>query len=453
MGTEEQLVDWISKAHYEDFPEAVLETVKNQFLTIVATTVAGAAEDGCREALSLYRDLAGKGEATVLIHGGKLPAHDAAFVNGVMARSLDLCDSMAPGPHVGAALITASLAAAELMGGMSGLDFLNAIAVGNEVAARMNLTEAAYDGFDPTGICVVFGVAASAARILGLGKHETWNALALAFNRCGGSFQSHIDGSLGVRFVQGWVAQAGLLCARLAQAGITGPKNFLEGIYGYLHLYGKDLIPADSITAGLGQEYRLQKMVYKKYPSCALTQGPTEAALTLIAEERLSAADIESVVITVPPYAHKLVGHEFEVGENPRVNAQFSIRYCVANALLEGASKLPHFEEDWIRGGRAVELSKAIFVVADKALEQRGHTAMDMWVRTTDGREFRKRIDVAPGFPGNPLSKEDHLRRFRDCLAFAKKPISAEKADRISSMVEDLEKVEDVRAFVGLLVV
>jgi hypothetical protein len=29
------------------------------------------------------------------------------------------------------------------------------------------------------------------------------HALALAFNRCGGSFQSHVDGSLGVRITQG----------------------------------------------------------------------------------------------------------------------------------------------------------------------------------------------------------------------------------------------------------
>ena len=154
---------------------------------------------------------------------------------------------------------------------------------------------------------------------LGLNGHETWNALALAFNRCGGSFQSHIDGSLGVRFVQGWVAQGGLLCARLAHKGITGPKNFLEGVYGYLHLYGKDLFTGESITAGLGEEYRLEKMVYKKYPSCALTQGPTDVTLKLMAEEGISAGDIDKIEITVPPYTYKLVGHEFETGDNPRV--------------------------------------------------------------------------------------------------------------------------------------
>ena len=452
MRTEQRLIDWISTVGLEDFPEAVLETTRSQLLTIVGTTVAGATEDGCLEAVDFYRQLGGKEEATILIHGGKIPAHDAAFVNALMARALDLCDSMSPGPHVGAALIAGSLAAVELMGGLSGKAFLTAIIAGNEVAARMNLSEAAYDGFDPTGICVVFGVAAAASKILGLSREETWNALALAFNRCGGSFQSHIDGSLGVRFVQGWVAQSGLLCARLASRGITGPRNFLEGVYGYLHLYGKDLFKGEDLIAGLGEQFRMEKMVYKKYPSCALTQGPTDVTLKLMNEEGISADDIDRIEITVPPYTHKLVGHEFEVGENPRVNAQFSIRYCVANALLKGASRLEHFEEEQIRQGKAAELSKRISVIPDKALEKRGHTPMDMRVRMRDGREFFKQIDIGPGFPGNPLTREDHEKRFHDCLAFAKKPISGENARAVASTIEHLESVEDVRPLIQLIV-
>jgi 2-methylcitrate dehydratase PrpD len=323
--------------------------------------------------------------------------------------------------------------------------------VGNEVAVRLNLSEEAYNGFDPTGICVIFGVGAAASRILGLKREETWNTLALAFNKCGGSFQSHIDGSLGVRFVQGWVAQGGLICSRLASRGITGPRNFLEGVYGYLHLYGRDLFTGERITEGLGERFRLENMVYKKYPSCALTQGPTEVILKLMAEEKLVPSDVDRVEVTVPPYTHKLVGHEFEIGGNPRVNAQFSIAYCVANAILSGGSKLEHFEEERIRSGSAAEMAKRVSVIPDKSLEERGHTPMDMRVQTRDGRELVRTIDVGPGFPGNPLTEEDHRKRFADCLAFAKKPIGLQKAERIASMIEDIEKVDDVRALVDLM--
>jgi 2-methylcitrate dehydratase PrpD len=450
MKSEERLVEFISNAKFEDFSESTLRTVKNQFLAIAGTTLAGACEAGCEEAVRFYRELGGREEATVLVHGGKLPAHDAAFVNAVMARALDLCDSIAPGPHIGAALIAGALAAVELKGGMSGKDFFTAITVGSEVAVRLNLSEKAYDGFDPTGICVIFGVAAAVSRILGLDGRETWNALALAFNRCGGSFQSHVDGSLGVRFVQGWVAQGGVICARLASRGITGPKNFLDGIYGYLHLYGKDLFRDEQILADLGKRYALENMVFKKYPSCALTQGPTEAILRLMAEEKLSAGDIDLITVTVPPYTHKLVGHEFEFGENPRVNAQFSIRFCVANALVRGCSSLEHFEESRMRDAEVLELAGKVTVIPDETLEKRGHTPMDMKVSTKDGREIFRQLDIGPGFPGNPLSPGDHEKRFRDCLSFAKKKISEEQAARVVSAIEYLEKVDDVRELVHL---
>ncbi len=95
MKPEELLIDFVCNTQLGDIPETALQTVKNQLLTIVGTTVAGAGEDGCEEAVRFYRDLGGKEEAPIFIHGGKIPAQDAAFVNAVMGRALDLCDSIA----------------------------------------------------------------------------------------------------------------------------------------------------------------------------------------------------------------------------------------------------------------------------------------------------------------------------------------------------------------------
>jgi 2-methylcitrate dehydratase PrpD len=452
MKAEEKLVSFVRTTRFEEIPSVVLETVKNQLLAVLGTTLAGATAEGCETAVQFYREIGGKEEATVLVHGGKIPAHDAAYVNGVMARALDFCDSMAPGPHPGSAVIPAALAAAELAGGCSGRDFISALTVGTEVAARLNLSEAEYDGFDPTGICVPFGATAAASKILGLKQKELWNALALALNSCGGSFQSHVDGSLGVRFVQGRVAQEGVLSARLASKGITGPQNFLDGVYGYSHLYGRDRMTGERATSHLGARYELTKLVFKKFPSCALTSGSTDVMLKLIAEEDLSADDVVRIDITVPPYTHKLVGHPFEIGDNPKVNAQFSIQYCVANALLRRNVKLAHFEEDHVKDPRIAALTKRINIMADKGLEARGHTPLDMRVLTRSGKEYLRKVDVAPGFPGNSLTKEEHEQRFWDCISFAGKPIPREHAERIASLVDGIEAVEDIRALIPLLV-
>lgn len=451
MYTENQLVGFVCGTSFADLPSAVVRATKDQLLADLGTAIAGAFAEGCETVVDMARSAGGEPEASVLVHGGKVPAERAAFVNAVMARALDFCDAAVPGAHLGTAIIPAALAAADLVGGVGGAEFLTAVAVGTELALRMNLGELEYDGFDPTGVCVPFGSSAAAAKILGLSKVETTNALGLAFCRCGGSFQANVDGSLAVRVIEGWVAETGVTCARLAGRGITGPSNFLEGVYGYLHLFGRDRVTGDSIVAGLGTDYRAERLVFKKFPSCGATQASTQLILDLMAEERFEADGVERVEVKVPPYIYRLVGHPFQLGSNPKVNAQFSIPYCVANALSRRASRLAHFEEDAIKAPEVMRLVEKIEVVPDAALDVRGHTAVDMRVISQGGKEYLLSTDVAPGFPESPLTEDEHLQRFADCVEFAANPPEAHKVASIIESVARLEELADIRELVPLL--
>jgi 2-methylcitrate dehydratase PrpD len=274
----------------------------------------------------------------------------------------------------------------------------------------------------------------------------------LAFNRSGGSFQSNIDGSLAVRIIQGWVAQNSLNCARLARIGITGPKSFVEGIYGYLHLFGRGKVPAETITRRLGESYEMEGIVFKKYPSCGLTLASTNVILDLMRENQFEAEQIERIDVHVPPYAHKLVGHRFQIGENPRVNAQFSIQYCVANALLRKNSKLRHFEPASVAEPTIMQFIDLVHVSSDPSLEARGHTAVDMRIRTRDGKTHYKGIDIAPGFPGNALTQQEHEERFWDCIDFAGEHLPRQNAQDLLTLIAELEDVGDVRAIIPLLI-
>ena len=109
--------------------------------------------------------------------------------------------------------------------------------------------------------------------------------------------------------------------------------------------------------------------MFKKFPSCGATQASTQMILDLMAEEGIGADDVERIEITVPPYIYKLVGHPFRVGSNPKVNAQFSIRYCVANALTRAG-----LETGPLRGGRH-QGSRG----AAAGREDRGDSRMPHW--------------------------------------------------------------------------
>lgn len=453
MEIERKITEYVYSTTFDEIPEEPLKTVKNMVLDVLGATFAGAEEAGVKALREFHTGLESKGEATILIHGGKIPAHDAAFINSVMARALDFEDAMAPGLHPGASAVPTALAAAELAGGCSGKDFLAALTLGVEIASRLNLPEAGYNGLDPTGIVGVFETTVIASRILNLTQKEIWNALALAFNRAGGSLQANIDGSLAVRVIQGWVSQSGILCARLARLGITGPENFLEGVYGYFHLYAKDTLDPKRVVGELGERFDLQKVVFKKYPCCGMNQGPTELMLNMMKEHKIAAEEVERIDVTVPPYCHKLVGHPFLLGENPRVNAQFSIQYCIANALMRGSSKLQHFEESSVRDPQIMEGVQKVHLTSDAALDLRGHTALDLKVSMKGGLVHQGSVEIAVGFPGNPLSQKEHEQRFWDCMAYAPRPLPKDRAEEAISLISQLEEVEDVRTFVDLLLI
>jgi 2-methylcitrate dehydratase PrpD len=297
----------------------------------------------------------------------------------------------------------------------------------------------------------VFAATASASRVLKLTPIQTLHALALAFNRCGGSFQSNVDGTLAVRMVQGWVAETGVDCAQMAQRGVTGPSNFIGGHYGYAHLYGRGRFDVASVVSGLGSEWHLQRVVFKKYPSCGVTQGVTELALALLSEEDLCAEQVARAEVRLPPYAHKLVGHAFRIGSNPRVDAQFSAGYCVANAIVRRGSKLAHFAPAQVADAEVGRLIERITVLADPALDARGHTAVDLTITTMSGRVLQRALDTAPGFPGAELTDAQHRARFDDCLAYAPHVLPSAQAQQLLDAIDGLPALDDARVFARLL--
>jgi 2-methylcitrate dehydratase PrpD len=449
--TEEHFAGFVRGLQPGQASPAAARVAKDILRAVTGTAIAGACEDGVEPLRRLLVGKGGTAEASVLVWGDRIPAASAAYVNGVMCRALDYCDAMAPGLHIGSSLVPAALAAAELAGGCTGGEFLAALCAGAELSSRLNLGEAQYDGLDPTGVAGVFAAAAAAARILQLTELQTLHALALAFNRCGGSFQSNVDGTLAVRFIQGWVAETGVHCAQLARAGITGPVHFLDGVYGYFKLYAKGQLSSDQASSQLGERWAMEGMMFKRYPSCGLTQGVTHLALQAV-RDGLRPEDVERVEVRLPPYGHRLVGHEFSLGDNPRVNAQFSAQYCVANALHRKGSVLAHFTPSQVQDADVARLIHRIRVIAVPAMDARGHTAVDLQVFQVQGGTRTWSLDIAPGFPGEDLTPQEHRMRFDDCLAYAARRPDAAATNQWLQAIDRLEQVPDVRALVPLLV-
>jgi 2-methylcitrate dehydratase PrpD len=453
----EPLAENIVNINYNDLPEDIIDITKMCILDSIGTMIAGSDAPGCRNIVEIVKEWGGKEESTIMIYGGKVPAHDAALANAVMARALDFDDGVDKGMHMSSSLIPTAFAAGEKIGGINGKEFLTAIALGTDIAVRISKATLDYHGFDPTLTCGIFGTTACAAKILGFNKEKMKNALGIAFNESSGSFQSNIDGALSVRLNQGFAACEGIMSAIFADRGITGVKNVLNGIYGYFHLISNDKSNLIYVKEDLGKKFYGTETLFKRWPSCGGTLTAADATLELKEEYNIDPDEVDNVIVRVGEYCYNICGgHEFRIGENPVVDAQFSHQYVVANILLRGKPNLKHFTDEYIKDPNILKLIKKIKPVVDSERDsQEKLLETDIEITLKDGRVLTKRIDVMRGHPQKPLTMDDIIDKFKDNILFARDKgvnLKNNSEDRIINIISDIENVKDIREIIPLLI-
>src|SRR5690606_5887050 len=81
--------DFAHQLAYEDLPGEVVEATRKLILDQLGVMLVGSAAAGVDSLLAAGRAWGGAAEATVPVHGDRLPAHHAALIGGTMARAHD----------------------------------------------------------------------------------------------------------------------------------------------------------------------------------------------------------------------------------------------------------------------------------------------------------------------------------------------------------------------------
>jgi 2-methylcitrate dehydratase PrpD len=433
---------------YDDLPEAVIDQVKILILDTFGNAIAGHRADGVDIVYDRVREWGGRSQSTVWMRGARVPAPHAALVNGVMSHALEF-DDLHDEAHVHclAPVLPAALATAELVGGINGREFLTAVAVGVEVMCRLGLAVPREKGWHYTPTYGVFGVAAAAARLLRLDPTAIENALGVAYSSSAGTKQCVIEGRLVKRVHPGLAAQAGLTAALFARSGLTGPREVFDGRFGYFAVYEGERADRDQVLNSLGEEYLLRGIRLKPYPCCGFNHAAIDAALAIAG--RVAVEDIEQVVVALSQTAHRIVGAPFVARDNPGADAQFSVAYTVAAALIRGTVFLDDFEDAAIRDPAVVRLAQLVKVEEDPFVPVRA--AAPATVTTRDGRIVRERAAYTRGGPEHPLTAEERATKLRRCLAFGGLEPAEGRADRLGRLVASLEDLPDVAELLPLL--
>ncbi|MCD8122898.1 MAG: MmgE/PrpD family protein [Clostridiales bacterium] len=419
-----KLAEFVHGLEWEQIPEEVRQAVVDRVLDLVSVA-AGASDDPMiRRIADTFEQFGGTGKVHVWGCEKTWPLPVAAFLDEMLAHTLELDDVHSGSKtHGSASLIPAAWTCAEYLG-KTGKEFLTAVVAGYETVARigMALGVSAHRnrGWHATSTCGVFGCAAACAKLLELDTEGILSSLGMAGTQSSGVWAFLGDGSNCKVLHTGRAASNGLEAVFLAASGMTGPEHIMEGQDGGLLYAMSDGGDASRISAGLGTEWEILKMDMKPYPCCRSTHCAVDCALAL--RERIDPEQIREIDIST-----YLVGYkQCAVSEgclHPKqpMDAKFSTRYCVAAALLYGRVSMKEFEPQVVMDAKVQTLLEKVKVREDERFTSQypSHWGCEMEIVMKNGAVFRYEVSDPSGSVVRPLTRKQAMEKAENFLQTA----------------------------------
>ena len=446
-------------------PEEIRASIPSRIIDIVGIAVRACPLDTSRAATEFAVAQGTGAQATAIGAGRRVASTEAAFVNGVLAHSLDYDDTHLPSIlHPSASVVPASLAVAEWREA-PGAALVDAVAVGLEVAVRLGM-----GGYDPrarqsvyferglhaTSICGAVGSAAAAARLLEADADRITDAMGIACSMASGIIEANRAGGTVKRLHCGWAARAGVTAAQLAVLGFTGPPTAIEGRFGLFRALLGDEADVDAVTADLGQRWEAERIFYKPYPANHFTHTAIDAAIGL-RRRGLVPDDVASATLEVAPPTVRTIGEPIGAKRKPETGylAQFSGPYAVAAGLLGGNGLgvgLADFSDALACDPARRELMARIDVAGDPGLMTIYPCQLParLTVTTTGGETLVEEVLSNRGGPDDPLSEEDLATKYADNVAGL---VTADTARRVYDTLADVAAAPSVAGLLAPLTV
>jgi len=452
------IVKHFTGTRYKDIPGDAVESARREVLDSLATALGGSSKAGVGELVDMAREWGGSEQSTVIACGFKCPAPNAAQVNGTMIHALDYDDGHQVAlVHIGCVAVSTCFAVAERMGKASGRELITAIALGGDFLARLGLASkpggsVLGSGWHPTTLFAFLGSAAMAGRLMGLDEERMINALGLAYHQCGGAGSGVSDGALAKRMGPGLAARGGITAALMAERGITGERDPLEGRTGLFNVYMGGDYDISILTSNLGKRFEGVNIGDKPYPCCGLAHACIDATLSLVSRHDISPDQIRDVTVYGGQSVYGL-SQPPEIKCAPRtiIDAQFSVPWVVATALVNGKVTVDDFTDEALTRQEILNIARKVSAVLDTSMDRHGVGPGGVIITMNDDTEYTEEVEHCLGSVERPMTFEDCAVKFRECAACSIKPLPADTVERVIDMIARLEELDDATEIIRLL--
>jgi 2-methylcitrate dehydratase PrpD len=346
-GYTRELARFAIETDLDDIPTSTRRATERLVLDTVGCMIGGRFVRSSDAMSHLRLAMAGPPQATVAVTGEKVDLLTAVHLNAHYANALDAEETIQHSGHLAAATVPPALAVAEHLGA-SGADFLAAVAVGFDVAARLGVSLRPLDTDEQgrTTMSTVIGsswagfaATVATARLIGLSADQ----LARAFGVTVAGAPMPIAGRWGqlatprpmTKYgLYGSIGEAGVAASLLVSNGFDGDMDALDGDRGFWRMNGSVNCDWDELDRDLGKRWHVDQTAYKLYPACQWAVPALHLFFRLLGDAALRAEEVDTVEVLVPEAAIAKFMAEHEV--RTVVDGQFSIPHLVALAARGG---------------------------------------------------------------------------------------------------------------------
>lgn len=444
-GPTAQLCDWACSTGYSDLPADVLKETVNVLYDTVGGMIVGSRLPTCLPVVEMVKAMGAGNQCTIVGHTPKTTVTYAALANGTIAQADEVDPSGQHGSGHFAAVTVPTAISVGQYAKVSGKDLVRALALGSEVAARVNnvlagVFEYRERHFQRSIIGSPLGAAIVAGTLLKLNTEQMEHALSLAAYHVGGLNSFFYESTHQSKSLQyGVAAQGSVQAALLAQRGFHGPPQILTIEHGFFDTFAEYAHLGNNVVTDLGNTYHIRQIAYKRFPVGGHDQAPLYAFLQLMKANNLTADDVELVEVDMLRNAYVTVANM----KHPAVY----LPTILSIAAVFGEVTFQHIHQaSYYEDARVAAFRERVRMLPDPGTGKwGGRLESEVRVRTRNGKLLVQRSCY-------PLMTEEELqRKFRylvglrvgkdKVLDLEKKLKSIEAADNIAPLIDELEMV------------
>jgi 2-methylcitrate dehydratase PrpD len=469
------LSEFAAAVRAKDLPADTLHETKRLTLDAIGNAIGGIQTEIGNTIRRFIEKSAPRGPVFVIGTEFSTSATAASYANARLADVIDASDTFMSVHHLGAPVVMAALAlGAE--SSVSGTEFLEAVAAGVEIGARVGsavgaLRRASSDPEMPRNFSAArmpveeIATAVAAAKISGADEKNLCNTIGIAAaNAPRHATHWGVSDPLPDQKYQdyGITAQTGVTAALLAEAGVQSHPDTLGGPPGLWRLCGIPRFDFDLLLRGLGTEWFFRHNAYKPWPNCKWTQYPLTAFDQIRSENQLSADEIDRVVV----HSHVFGTADYFRNRQPRtmIGCAFNFPHALAMRALD-VPPGPWWYSRWaLEDPKVIALRERVHVHAEAYTEIKESMMEDGQLRELPtrvtvyarGRDFSAEASFAKGDPFSERTRFSDDQLFEKFLYMGSVKGSGDKdwlarAKQIRSVVFDLDKLPNVRNLTDML--